>query len=144
MRKIFVSLVVLLYAGTAGYAQNNSGFMGVYAPGQTVPTVPAAVGGVYGSGQSAPEVPRAIGGIYGPGQSAPAALPQPTASASASEDAAPPPAALISGPPFPGRALPIGINPIPLPDRPGYGTAVVNGHTAIVERGTNRIVQLLN
>ena len=29
MRQIFVSLVVLLYAGTAGYAQNNSGLMGV-------------------------------------------------------------------------------------------------------------------
>lgn len=127
MRQIFVSLVVLLYAGTAGYAQNNSGLMGVYGPGQTIPTAPAAVGGV-----------------YGPGQSAPAALPQPTAPASASEDAASPQAALISGPPFPGRALPMGINPIPLPDRPGYGTAVVNGHTAIVERGTNRIVQLLN
>jgi hypothetical protein len=143
MRQIFVSLVVLLYAGTLGYAQDNSGLAGVYGPGQTAPGAPA-VGGVYGPGQSASGVSGAIGGVYGPGQSAPAALPAPGASASVPEDSNTPPGALIFGAPFPGRALPIGVNPVPLPDRPGYGTAVVNGHTAIVERGTNRIIQLLN
>jgi hypothetical protein len=127
MRQIFVSLAVLLYAGTAGDAQDNSGLAGVYGPGQTAQPAPAAVGG-----------------IYGPGQSAPAAPPPPATSSSAPEDTTQPPEMLVPGPPLPGRALPIGSNPLPLSDRPGYGTMIVNGHTAIVERGTNRIIQLLN
>jgi hypothetical protein len=127
MRQLLVSLVVLLGAGSTGYAQNDSG----------------TLRGVYGPGQSAPTAPAAIGGIYGPGQSAPAALPQPSASPPDS-GAAVPPAVLISGPPALGQALPIGINAIPIPGQPGYGTAIVNGHNAIVERGTNRIIQLLN
>jgi hypothetical protein len=117
MRQLLVSLVVLLGAGSTGYAQNDSG----------------TLRGVYGPGQSAPTAPAAIGGIYGPGQSAPAALPQPSASPPDS-GAAVPPAVLISGPPALGQALPIGINPIPIPGQPGYGTAIVNGHNAIVER----------
>ncbi|MBV8441900.1 MAG: hypothetical protein JO312_15290 [Hyphomicrobiales bacterium] len=36
------------------------------------------------------------------------------------------------------------MSPTPIPDRPGYGVAVVNGRRAIIDLSTNRIFQYLN
>jgi hypothetical protein len=40
-----------------------------------------------------------------------------------------------------GQTLPEGVKPSPIPDRPGYGRAMVNGHRAIIDMNSNRIVQ---
>jgi hypothetical protein len=31
-----------------------------------------------------------------------------------------------------------------MPDRPGYGTAIVNGHRSIVDLSNNRIIQVMD
>ncbi len=72
-------------------------------------------------------------GIFGPPQSAPAAAygtsgPVPSVQLPGSGDVV-------------GQVLPEGVKPSPMPDRPGYGRATVNGHSAIVDMGSNRIVQ---
>jgi len=36
------------------------------------------------------------------------------------------------------------INPIPIPGQPGLGSAVVNGRSAIIQMGTNRIIRYAN
>ena len=41
-----------------------------------------------------------------------------------------------------GQTLPDNVTPLPMPDRPGYGTAIVNGHRSIIDLNTNRIVQV--
>ena len=43
-----------------------------------------------------------------------------------------------------GQVLPEGVKPSPMPDRPGYGRATVNGRSAIIDMGSNRIVQYSN
>jgi hypothetical protein len=43
-----------------------------------------------------------------------------------------------------GQVLPSNVNPAPIPDRPGYGKAVVNGHRVIVDLNSNRIYQVLD
>ena len=43
-----------------------------------------------------------------------------------------------------GQAIPSSVSPTPIPDRPGYGVAVVNGRRAIIDLSTNRIFQYLN
>jgi hypothetical protein len=40
-----------------------------------------------------------------------------------------------------GQALPQGVNAAPMPDRPGYGRAIVNGRDAIVDTNSHQIVQ---
>jgi hypothetical protein len=72
-------------------------------------------------------------GIFGAPQSAPAAAygapgPVPSVRLPGSGDVV-------------GQVLPEGVKPSPMPDRPGYGRATVNGHSAIVDMGSNRIVQ---
>jgi hypothetical protein len=72
-------------------------------------------------------------GTFGAPQAAPTATyatpaPVPSVSLSASGD-------LV------GQVLPEGVKPSPMADRPGYGRARVNGHSAIIDMGSNRIVQ---
>jgi hypothetical protein len=43
-----------------------------------------------------------------------------------------------------GQLLPSNVSPAPIPDRPGYGKAVVNGHRVIVDLNSNRIYQVLD
>ena len=43
-----------------------------------------------------------------------------------------------------GQLLPSNVNPAPIPDRPGYGKAVVNGHRVIIDLDSNRIYQVLD
>jgi hypothetical protein len=48
----------------------------------------------------------------------------------------------ISGAAVQGQTLPSDVKPAPMADRPGYGTAIVNGHRAIVDLSNNRIFQV--
>ena len=101
MRQFVLSLVILLEAGSAGYAQNDSGALqGVYGPPQS------------GLGK--------LQGVYGPPQSAPAAPLPSTISAPDYGTAERGPAVSLSGDVAPGEALPQGVKPSPIPDRPGY------------------------
>jgi hypothetical protein len=52
------------------------------------------------------------------------------------------PRVTIVGKAVEGQTLPSNISPLPISDRPGYGTAIVNGHRAIVDLNNNRIVQV--
>jgi hypothetical protein len=54
------------------------------------------------------------------------------------------PRVTISGSATQGRTLPNGVSPAPLADRPGYGTAIVNGHRTIVDLNNNRIIQVMD
>jgi hypothetical protein len=86
--------------------------------------------GVYSPPQSSSSH---LDGVFGPPQTAPAAAygtsqPVPSVSLPRSGD-------LV------GQVLPEGVKPSPMPDRPGYGRARVNGHSAIIDMGSNRIVQ---
>ncbi len=120
MRRFVLSLVALVVAGSAGYGQDNS-LRGVYgAPQSAVGTLR----GVYGSPQSLP--PPAL----------PSTITVPDYGTSERG-----PDVSLPGSADPGEALPEGVKPSPIPGRPGYGRAVVNGHPAIIDMGNNRIVQ---
>jgi hypothetical protein len=54
------------------------------------------------------------------------------------------PRVTISGEPTRGEMLPNNVTPAPIPDRPGYGKAVVNGRRVIVDLNNNRIYQILD
>jgi hypothetical protein len=139
MRQLLASVVIVLATASAGSAQDNGGLKGVYGPGQSAPppSASSSSGPVQGDFQG-------LKGIYGPGQSAPPPT-LPAASASAPSVGTPVyPAISFPGSAAPGQTLPLGVNPTPLPDQPGYGTVIVNGHHAIVERGTNRIYRYLD
>jgi hypothetical protein len=43
-----------------------------------------------------------------------------------------------------GQTLPSNIAPAPISDRPGYGTAIVNGHRSIIDLSNNRIIQVMD
>jgi hypothetical protein len=43
-----------------------------------------------------------------------------------------------------GQTLPSNIAPAPISDRPGFGTAIVNGHRSIIDLSNNRIVQVMD
>jgi hypothetical protein len=43
-----------------------------------------------------------------------------------------------------GQTLPSNITPAPISDRPGYGTAIVNGHRSIIDLSNNRIIQVMD
>lgn len=40
-----------------------------------------------------------------------------------------------------GTQLPNDVSPTPIPDRPGYGAAIVNGHRAIVDLNSNSVIR---
>ncbi len=54
------------------------------------------------------------------------------------------PRVTISGEATQGQPLPNGVSPAPMPDRPGFGTAIVNGRRAIIDLSNNRIFQILD
>jgi hypothetical protein len=54
------------------------------------------------------------------------------------------PRVTISGSATRGQTLPSDVSPAPIADRPGYGTAIVNGHRTIVDLNNNRIVQVMD
>jgi hypothetical protein len=52
------------------------------------------------------------------------------------------PRVTVSGQPTRGQLLPNDVKAAPISDRPGYGTAIVNGHRSIIDLSSNRIVQV--
>jgi hypothetical protein len=54
------------------------------------------------------------------------------------------PRVTISQEPSRGLLLPSNVNAAPIPDRPGYGKAVVNGRRVIIDLNSNRIYQVLD
>ena len=54
------------------------------------------------------------------------------------------PRVVIVGGAAEGNTLPSGVTPAPMSDRPGYGTAIVNGHRSIIDLSNNRIVQVMD
>ena len=54
------------------------------------------------------------------------------------------PRVTIVGKAVEGQTLPSNITPAPISDRPGYGTAIVNGHRSIIDLSNNRIVQVMD
>jgi hypothetical protein len=54
------------------------------------------------------------------------------------------PRVTIQGGAAQGQTLPNNVSPLPMPDRPGYGTAIVNGHRSIIDLSNNRIVQVMD
>jgi hypothetical protein len=85
-------------------------------------------------------------GVFGP----PGAAPLPTKSGKAA--GAPDygmaigtgPRITIVGRAVEGQTLPSNVSPLPISDRPGYGTAIVNGHRSIIQLNNNRIVQVMD
>ena len=120
MRRLVLSLAVLFAAASVGHAQQ-----------QQKSTLQPAFS--QGSGQ--------LRGVYGPPQTAtPTSLPSTLAGAgAATSDSVP--NVTVPGDAHVGQALPQDVTASPMPDRPGYGRAIVNGHNAIVDTNSNQIVQ---
>ena len=85
-------------------------------------------------------------GVYQPpGWAAPAAKSgKPAASGLDSGAIGVGPRITIAGRAAEGQTLPSNVTPAPISDRPGYGTAIVNGHRSIIDLSNNRIVQVLD
>jgi hypothetical protein len=83
-------------------------------------------------------------GVYPPPGSAPPAAKsgKPAASALDSGAIGNGPRVTIVGKAAEGQTLPSNVTPAPISDRPGYGTAIVNGHRSIIDLSNNRIVQV--
>ncbi len=122
MRRFVLSLVAFFCAVSAGYAQNSAKTLeGVYGPPQSAP---GALRGVYGAPQSPPP------------QRLPSTITAPDYATSERG-----PIVSVPGKAELGESLPEGVKPSPIPDRPGYGRAEVNGRRAIIDMNDNRIVQ---
>jgi hypothetical protein len=94
----------------------------------------------------AQDQPGALRGVF-----APPGFTPPAAKASKSTPPAPNygavgngPRVTVAGQPAQGQTLPNDVSPAPISDRPGYGTAIVNGRRTIVDLSNNRIVQIMN
>jgi hypothetical protein len=115
MRKILISLVALFGMGTAGFAQDT--LRGVYQPpGPAWPTAPGA-----GKSRKASKPMLEASPNYGPVDGSPIVT--------------------VPGTVSQGTQLPNNVSPTPIPGRPGYGTAIVNGHRAIVDLNSNSVFQ---
>jgi hypothetical protein len=88
---------------------------------------------------------QTLRGVYGPpGAAPPAKSGKATAAPDYGGAIGNGPRVTISGSATRGRTLPNGVSPAPIADRPGYGTAIVNGHRTIVDLNNNRIVQVMD
>ena len=91
---------------------------------------------------------QTLRGVYGPPGAA--ALPKSGKSGKSSFSGLDPgaigvgPRVTIGGKAVEGQTLPGSVTPLPMPDRPGYGTAIVNGHRSIIDLSNNRIVQVMD
>ncbi|MGO9418120.1 DUF1236 domain-containing protein [Roseiarcus sp.] len=135
MRRSVLSLVVLLVVASVGHAQQKSTLQGAFGSPESAT---GGLRGVYGPPESAPGQLR---GVYAPPQSvAPASLPTTIIGpSSATSDSVP--NVTMPGEAAVGQALPQGVDAAPMPDRPGYGRAIVNGRNAIVDTNSHQIVQ---
>ena len=94
----------------------------------------------------AQDQPGALRGVYGPPGLSPSSSKPGKSTFSAPDDGAVGngPRVTIAGRPTRGETLPSDVRPAPIPDRPGYGTATVNGRRAIIDLNNNRIYQVLD
>ena len=138
MRRFFLSLVVLVGAAAAANAQQKStlhnGLQGAFGSPESAT---GGLRGVYGPPQSGVGQLR---GVYAPPQSPqPTPLPS-TIAGPGSSNSGSVPNVSVSGTAAEGQTLPEGVQPAPMPDRPGYGRAIVNNRPAIIDLNDNRIV----
>jgi hypothetical protein len=89
---------------------------------------------------------QTLRGVYGPpGSTAPPAKSgKPASSGLDSGAIGNGPRVTIVGKATEGQTLPSSVSPAPMSDRPGYGTAIVNGHRSIIDLNNNRIVQVMD
>jgi len=90
---------------------------------------------------------QTLRGVYPPPGAAPPAAAKsgkPAASGLDSGAIGVGPRITIAGRAAEGQTLPSNVTPAPISDRPGYGTAIVNGHRSIIDLSNNRIVQVLD
>jgi hypothetical protein len=102
---------------------------------------------LFGSGSLgyAQDQPGALRGVYAPpGLTPSVGSRKPTLSAPDNGAVGNGPRVTVYGEPTRGQTLPNDVNPAPIPDRPGYGTAIVNGRRTIIDMSNNRIVQFLD
>ena len=86
-------------------------------------------------------------GVYGPPGSAPPAATKSGKSSFSGLDSGAignGPRVTIAGRATEGQTLPSNVTPAPMSDRPGYGTAIVNGHRSIIDLSNNRIIQVMD
>ncbi len=138
MHRFILLPIVLFAAGSAGYAQNqkNSGTLqGAFGSPESAT---GGLRGVYGPpGSAAGQLP----GVYAPPQSpAPTPLPS-TVAGPANTNTDNGPSVTLPGEVAAGQTLPGGVTATPIPDRPGYGRATINGHAAVIDMGDHRIVE---
>ena len=120
MRRFILAVAVLLGIGAASHAQETSNpLKGVYGPPSSAP---GKLPGVYGA---SPSASGALPGVYGAPNYGSAILG---------------PVISIPGSVARGQTLPANVSSAPLPDRPGYGSAMINGHRAIIDQSNNRVV----
>lgn len=144
MRRFRLSLVVVLVAVAPAGAQQKSGLTGgARATGLTgaFGSPDSATGGLRGVYAPPDSGIGHLRGIYGPPQpSLPAPLSSTLAGPSSSNSGSIP-AISLPGKAAEGQTLPEGAQAAPMPDRPGYGRAMVNDRPAIINLNDNRIVQ---
>jgi hypothetical protein len=88
---------------------------------------------------------QTLRGVFAPpGAAPPAAMKSgtPATGALSSSPIGVGPRVTIVGKAAEGQTLPSNVSPAPISDRPGFGTAIVNGHRSIVDLSNNRIVQV--
>jgi len=129
MRAIVLSVAALLGLGSSGYGQGLGQNQGLRQnPGS-------------GLGQ-----PQTLKGVYAPpgmsalGQSGKSLTPYGSELGAVGNG----PRVTLPNDPAQGQTLPSDVNPRPITDRPGYGSAVINGHRVIVDLNNNRIFQVLD
>ena len=89
---------------------------------------------------------QSLRGVYGP----PGAAPPPAKSGKSAPSGLEfgaignGPRVTIVGKAAEGQTLPSNVTPAPISDRPGYGTAIVNGHRSIIDLSNNRIIQVMD
>ena len=133
-----IAAALLLANAPAGLAQEDPSTAGIYPPGQSGMIEPHKALPPSANENKAGIIPPSKSAVGRPGQTVvqfpgqdPVALPGY-------------PAVSVAGPTFPGQSLPSSVNPIPIPGQPGLGSAVVNGRSAIIQMGTNRIIRYAN
>ena len=90
---------------------------------------------------------QTLRGVYGPPGAAPPGAAKsgtPATGALGSSPIGVGPRITIPGGAVQGQTLPSNVTPAPMSDRPGYGTAIVNGHRSIIDLSNNRIVQVMD
>ena len=112
MRKIVLFLVALFGTGPAGFSQDT--LRGVYQPAG--PAWPTA----HGSGKATSK-PTLVAPNNGPLDGGPVVT--------------------VPGTVGQGTQLPSNVSSTPIPGRPGYGAAIINGHRAIVDLNGNSVFQ---